>query len=240
MKDKAFKVILPITQHKGNARIKSRTDNSPGFAFQTRSRELNEDCYLEWQFQYDILAEYDNGQTTVPDIVFMGSNGKEKKLFRFSEILYWFYQWDIINVFDLLLLKHYIVNNNEFIDTKLATKYEYEKSISLADIAFDQNSVTYPVLSKKLDEGWFVEITIKEKQKAVGYQPMLYLCCPLYKLDESLMGRCAKQNESIEISFNWKHKNLILELTKLLGILSLNHKNDMIKIIDVILKTGKV
>lgn len=65
---------------------------------------------------------------------------------------------------------------------------------------------------------------------------MLYLCCPLVRLNKELIGRTANKNETIELCFGEEHKEMVLELIKLLGILSEGHKKDMISIIDLIIK----
>ena len=78
-----------------------------------------------------------------------------------------------------------------------------------------------------------VEIVIKEKQKAVGLQPMLYVCFPVTKLKgekRELIGRCAEQNEKAVLLLDKTHKDFILGTFKIFALLSKAHKSDVISI----------
>lgn len=84
-----------------------------------------------------------------------------------------------------------------------------------------------------------VEIIIKEKQYAVGLQPMLYVCFPVTKLQadsDPLIGRCAKEKEKAYLILDESHKEFVLQTFKIFALLSQAHKNDVISIINLILQ----
>lgn len=81
------------------------------------------------------------------------------------------------------------------------------------------------------------EITIREKQRAVGVQPMLYFCFPITELksDSSLMGRCANTKEFAYFEINKSNVFIILEMVKIFGMLSPSHQYDTLEILDLII-----
>lgn len=84
-----------------------------------------------------------------------------------------------------------------------------------------------------------VEIIIKEKQYAVGLQPMLYVCFPVTRLQtdkEPLIDRCAETNEKAYLILDKNHKEFVLQTFKIFALLSQVHKNDVISIINLILQ----
>ena len=82
------------------------------------------------------------------------------------------------------------------------------------------------------------EITIKEKQRAVGNQPMLYVCIPVSELitKPPLIGRSAETKEHAEFILDKNNYEVVLHLVKIFGILSPVHRTDIINIIDKILE----
>ncbi len=83
------------------------------------------------------------------------------------------------------------------------------------------------------------EITIREKQRAVGVQPMLYFCFPITELisDTHLIGRCANLKEFADFKINKDNSFIIVEMIKIFGMLSPSHKHDTIEIMDLVIKS---
>ena len=91
----------------------------------------------------------------------------------------------------------------------------------------------YPVAKKEFSSGEFIEIVLKHKQRAIGYQSMVYVCIPLTKVKPSLANRTANCNETVKYEIS---SELIKELLKAFIIASESHKNDIINFLSNILK----
>lgn len=104
-------------------------------------------------------------------------------------------------------------------------------------VNFEYTQVKYPLLIHKFGEYEVVtEIKITEKQYAVGTQPMLYLCFPITELraDSILVGRVAETKETAHFDITKNNIKVFVEILKMFGILSLNHKHDILQIINTI------
>lgn len=245
---KNIEITIPLTSTQGKIRVKRR-DVWYGYGnpVATRQQEFNNKCYIEWQIGYDVVINNKSKLelSTLPKKKFTGSNGKEKALYELSEYLYYFYKMDIISNKELRKLLEYINN----IDNKNLIEQNIDLSVTrcspveyiLAGINFGKSIVQYPLLFYKFSSfEVLVEIVIKEKQKAVGLQPMLYVCFPVTKLKgekRELIGRCAEQNEKAVLLLDKTHKDFILGTFKIFALLSKAHKSDVISIINLVLKS---
>ena len=85
-----------------------------------------------------------------------------------------------------------------------------------------------PLFIKRMNDKSFTEIQIKHKQKAVGYQGMVYFCIWIKSLkdkeNEFLIGRKAKSNEKIIINLS---KEDLFDIAKTFMITSKDHEWDM-------------
>ena len=89
------------------------------------------------------------------------------------------------------------------------------------------------------DVNIWVEIISKEKQRAMGIQPMLYVCIPIGNLQpkpgyQGFFNRLAYQNECACLTLDFRYKEFLLETLKIFGTLSANHNRDVRSIVDVI------
>lgn len=97
-------------------------------------------------------------------------------------------------------------------------------------IDFYYSEVKYPLLVHKFGNfDILIEIIIKEKQRAIVVQPMLYICFPITELKPagnkpSLLGRVTDS----------KDKQFLLESFKIFGILSESHNYDIRRILELI------
>lgn len=241
-----LKVSIPLTKGTEKTRIKKRSIlNEYGIPVSTKSEPFSQSCYVEWQIGYDIIVHDQDklNRTTLPDLRFIGANGKEKALYELSEYLKYFYNWGIIAKNDLIQIRNYLVNLsvNDFLDVneELSIKRTHPIKKSINNFSFDFTKVEYPLLIYKFGKYEIVaEIIIKEKQYAVGTQPMLYLCFPITELEhsEKLLGRTAETKEFANFVIDKNNINLFVEMLKLFGTLSVNHNKDAISIIDLIIK----
>jgi len=84
------------------------------------------------------------------------------------------------------------------------------------------------------------EIVIREKQRAVGIQAMLYFCFSITELktEHNLLGRMAEKKEFADFVLDSQNAKIILEMVKIFGMLSKSHRFDILAIISFILKSS--
>ena len=103
---------------------------------------------------------------------------------------------------------------------------------------FEYTQVKYPLLIHQFNGYEIItEIKITKKQYAVGTQPMLYLCFPITELkaETNLIGRIAEAKEIAHFEITGNNIKVFLEMIKMFGTLSNNHKHDILQIIYAIL-----
>ena len=183
--------------------------------------------------------------TTKKDINFIGANGKHKTIYELSEYIYYFYQWGVLTKQDLLNVTQYLNNipNKDLIEqnAELLITRTHPIHKDICNIQFEASQVSYPLLIHKFQKYEIVaEIVIKEKQRAVGTQPMLYFCFPITELktenNNYLVGRHAELKECGIFVINKENINVCLQMIKIFGILSINHKTDVLNMIEAIIK----
>lgn len=242
-----YKIDVPIllTAVSGKIRVKNRSFlNEYGTPFAVKQIAFKQSNYIEWQIGYDVIKKEINElkNTTLPNQNFIGANGKEKSLYELSEYIYYFYKWNIINRQDLIDIKLYLesIPDSQFLDVNPELQIErshlIEKKIN--SLRFEYTQVKYPLLIHKFGNYEIItEIKITEKQRAVGVQPMLYLCFPVTELktETTLIGRVAKTKEVAYFQITKNNIAVFLEILRLFGILSSSHNFDVLKIIKTIL-----
>jgi len=99
------------------------------------------------------------------------------------------------------------------------------KSISENFEYYEENA---PLFIKRMNDKFFTEIQIKHKQKAAGYQGMVYFCIWIKSIKDkegkSLIGRKAKSNEKVIIDLS---KEDLFNIAKSFMITSKDHEWDM-------------
>lgn len=95
----------------------------------------------------------------------------------------------------------------------------------------------YPLFIKNIDKKSFVEIQLKHKQRAVGFQSMIYFCLNLNCINDisgkCVVGRSAKANEVLNIEIS---KDEIIWIAKSFIMASANHSEDVRLILEEIIK----
>ena len=248
IKNQEIIVSIPLTKGTDKTRIKKRSVlNEYGVPVSTKSEPFSQSCYVEWQIGYDVVtADAEKlEKTTLKHLRFTGANGKEKALYELSEYIKYFYDWNIITKKQLVDIKTYLesMTDDEFLDnpithSELAIKRTNFVKKQINGFDFMWTKVEYPLLVYKFGKFEVVtEIIIKEKQYAIGIQPMLYLCFPITELENSqnLLGRTAKTKEFASFKIDKDNVSIFVEMLKLFGTLSRNHNTDAISIIGTIL-----
>ncbi|WP_457680172.1 R.Pab1 family restriction endonuclease [Thermovibrio sp.] len=245
--EKKIKVEIPLTTHTGKIRIKERNSYKDfGKPIPTRKKPFNERTYIEWQIGYDIGIEkigltYLKNET----LTFKNYSGKEKTIYELSEYIYYFYKWNTITTYELNELIDFIKgvpDKNLFENIYKIQKKELKK-VKINNISFYESSIEYPHLIYKFPKSCKViaEITIREKQKAVGIQPMLYICFPItcLKDSEAILNRTARPKEKAILEIDHSKTNILKDCFKIFGMLSKSHKHDTLEILNLIKERGK-
>ncbi len=241
---------IPLTTQSGKIRIKERNSfYEYGLPVATRQIPFCLKHYIEWQIGYDV-DKSDKEKlilSTLQKTHFIGANGKNKALYELSEFLYYFAKWSIVSKDEIKALCEFLshIKQDEFLDSRndLEILRSYPKIKEILGIEFYESQVKYPLLVHKFKNfNILVEIIIKEKQRAVGVQPMLYVCFPITELqtknkEANLLNRVAKSKESAYLILESKDKEFLLETFKIFGILSKNHNYDTLQILQTIKKS---
>lgn len=226
---------LPLTAVAGKVRIKERvTFSDYGLPIAPTQTRINIKHYIEWQIGYDEVVAKD-------DFHFIGANGKHKKLFELSEIVRKFYQNGVISKNILLVLKAQIEQNDELIEREMKIMRSNFVPRKIANIDFLEAQISCPLLVYSDDE-FLSEIVVREKQRAVGVQGMLYFCFPVHLLKNAngrrdFLGRCINSKEKGYLEINQSNIHIFLKMLQIFGILSHNHKHDIIEILTFMLKS---
>jgi len=251
IKEQEHKIEVPIllTAVSGKIRVKNRSIvNEYGTPVAVKRDGFILSNYVEWQIGYDVVKKEIEklAESSLPETEFVGANGKTKALYELSEYIWYFYKWNIISKEELEGVINYLnlIPSNNFIDNnselQIDRSHPMIKNINVYE--FEYTQVKYPLLIHKFGGYEIVtEIKITEKQYAVGTQPMLYLCFPITELkgEINLIGRTAKTKEIAYFEIAKNNIKVFLEMLKMFGILSKNHKHDILQIINTILKQSK-
>jgi len=248
IKESEHKIEVPIllTAVSGKIRIKNRSIvNEYGTPVAVRRDGFALSNYVEWQIGYDVVKKETDklAESSLPETEFVGANGKTKALYELSEYIWYFHKWAIVSKEELKSVINYLnsIPDNDLIDNNSELQIDRSHPIAknINGFGFEYTQVKYPLLIYKFNGYEIVtEIKITEKQYAVGTQPMLYLCFPITELKSktNLAGRCAEVKEIAHFEISESNIKVFLEMLKMFGILSKNHKHDILQIINTIIE----
>ena len=239
--NKRILVDIPLTRPTGKIRIKSRSMFYEYGAPHAAKREpFDQTNYVEWQIGYD-LVDKRKDESSLPHISFTAYNGQKKVLYELSEYLYYFHSWDMITSSELERNLEFLSNLEEgsllsnHPDCQVTRTHPVEKQIN--NTTFFGMTLQYPQLVYKFGGYEIIaEITIREKQRAIGIQPMLYLCFPITELqaNENLIGRTARTKETAKFVLDKSNYRIVIEMMRIFGMLSPSHHRDILEILKAI------
>ena len=245
LEDNKIYIEIPLTSQSGKARVKIRNSfYEYGLPTATKQNPFSQKHYIEWQIGYD-ADKSDNDKmklTSLKNTEFIGANGKNKALYELSEYLFYFVKWEIISIDEINYILSFLenINKNNFLDSNFQILRSHPIQRNILGIDFYCSEVRYPLLVHKFDNfDILVEIIIREKQRAIGSQPMFYVCFPItqlvsFKNKSALLGRVAETKEFAYLVLDSKDKQFLLESFKIFGILSPSHNYDIIQILNII------
>ena len=232
----AVRVRLPLTDVTGKVRVKEKSSDGFGLPVAPSKTSLGKNHYLEWQIGYDIPGT--NSPSVVPEIKFI-RNGETKYGHELAKIIFEAVRLGILSTNDL-------AHEIEALKKIPATEFEENQAVQVevstnnAADGFQSAVQRLPQFTKTTPHGW-VQIQLKQKQRAVGYQAMVYVCLPLTEVlaMDGAPRRAvpAKSKETVYYDFNHENAALLLDIIQAFGIASPQHNEDIRKILGKILET---
>jgi hypothetical protein len=193
--------------------------------------------YLEWQIGYDIPNT--NSPSVVPEIKFI-RNGETKYGHELSKIIFEAVRIGILSTNDLIREIDELKNipPTEFEESRAV---QVEVSTNAAADGFQSAIQRLPQFTKTTPHG-SVQIQLKQKQRAVGYQAMVYVCLPMDQVldaDGNLRKTSpAKSKETVFYDFNRANAAFILDVIHAFGMASQQHNDDIRQILGKILEAA--
>jgi R.Pab1 restriction endonuclease len=232
-----IRVRLPLTDVTGKVRVKEKSSDGFGLPVAPSKTVPGEKDYLEWQVGYDIPNT--NSPSVVPEIKFT-RNGETKYGHELSKIIFEAVRLGILSTNDLV---HEIdslkkIPPAEFEESQAV---QVEVSTNASADGFQSAVQRLPQFTKSTPHGW-VQIQLKQKQRAVGYQAMVYVCLPMAEvlaMDGSPRAPgSARSKETVYYDFTRANSDLLLDIIHAFGIASQQHNEDIRRILGKILETA--
>lgn len=234
-------VNLPLTKPTGKIRLKRRSFFAEyGEPIAPRQTPLSQSSYVEWQIGYDLLATEENKEkTSLKDWTFRNYKGESKFAYELSEIVLYARQHGLID--DREISKcisdiKSVQDASTFEETSAISRTNPRETI-INGLPFFEMKVSYPLFVHRFGQyDIFAEIMIREKQRAVGTQAMLYVCLPITTLTfpQAPLGRTLEAKECAEWHIKREEAALSLELFRVFGMLSPKHKHDVLSILEML------
>ena len=243
MSKNELKVLLPLTQPTSKIRIKERSFfGDYGLPVAGRSQTLGLSDYIEWQIGYDLLANISNKtKTTLQDSIFVNYKGERKYAYELSEILYYSVKCGLIGIEQVRAAYDKIksVSESDTFENRedMAICRTNPQHANVNGMDFFRVTVKYPMLVYKFGQyDIYAEVIIKEKQRAVGSQAMLYVCLPITTLrfKRNIIGRTLDVKETADWIIGKEEAALSLELFRIFGMLSPKHRFDVLAIFKML------
>ena len=234
-------VSLPLTQPIGKVRVKERNSfYEYGIPIAARQTKLSLKNYVEWQIGYDIVKNEENlKKTTLTDYEFIDYKNETKLPYELSEILFYSKEEKYISKEDIENTFYRIVRTEKTLDVidEMQITRTNPISVKYDDVDFYKMNVSYPLVVHKFGSyDIYAEIINREKQRAVGVQPMLYVCLPITNIEFSKnpLGRSLEVKEEGRWIIGREEAKLALELFRIFGMLSQKHKYDVCQILKTL------
>lgn len=234
-------VNIPMTKISGKVRVKRRSF----FAFYgepiaPRQHIMTQENYIEWQIGYDLLANAENKKkTTITDKIFVNYKREKKYCYELSEILYYSKQRGLISDVEIRAAYRGIkdISPERTFEEISSISRTNPKEVIINGMNFYSMDVSYPLFVHRFGQyEIFAEIMIREKQKAMGTQAMLYVCIPVTALQfqTNVLGRIIESKECAKWIIGREEALLVLEMFRVFGMLSPKHRFDVLSIFEML------
>jgi R.Pab1 restriction endonuclease len=250
MSSQFIRIILPLTSHSSKIRVKKRKDIFyQGLPLATRQEKITSDCYFEWQISYDLKETNRNfdkfHKTTLNKIKIVDENKQptDRYIYELSDLLIEIIRKGFVNLNQIEKLLKEIQNEEKFIEDELEVCRTQPKEYKFGKWTFLASTIKHPLLIYEV-RGLIlkIEIIIKEKQKAIGIQPMLYLCIPIKLVEEysEIENKLAETNQKVTYLITKNNFQFVIETIRIFAILSKKHQRDVVNILRTILEFRKL
>lgn len=233
----AIRVRLPLTDVTGKVRVKEKSSAGFGLPVAPSKTALGKKHYLEWQIGYDTPNA--SSPCVVPEIKFL-HNGETKYGHELAKIIFEAVRAGFLSTNDLARELESLkkIPPSEFEENQ---SVQVEVSTNNAVDGFESAVQRLPQFTKITPHGW-VQIQLKQKQRAVGYQAMVYVCLPMSEVlamdgAPRPAGR-AHSKETVFYDFTHGNAAFLLDIIHAFGIASAQHNEDIQKILGKILETA--
>jgi hypothetical protein len=231
----SVRVRLPLTDVTGKVRVKEMTPDGFGIPVAPSKISLGERHYIEWQIGYDIPNT--NSPSVIPDIKFI-RNGETKYGHELAKIIFESVRLGLLSTNDLIREVE-ALKKIQPAGFEESQPVQVETSTNAATDGFQSAVERLPQFTRTTPNG-SVQIQLKQKQRAVGYQAMVYACLPMDRvLDMAGNPRPpgpAKSKETVYYDFNRANAAFILDIIHAFGIASQQHNEDIRQILGKILE----
>lgn len=230
----SVRVRLPLTDVTGKVRVKEKTADGFGVPVAPSKTGLGAKHYLEWQIGYDIPNT--NSPSVVPQIRFL-RNGEVKYGHELCKIVFEAVRLGLLSTNELAREVGALEKMTAG-DFEESRPVQMEASSNSVD-GFQSVVERLPQFIKNTPHG-SVQIQLKQKQRAVGYQAMVYVCLPMEQvLDMNGKPRPpgpAKSKETVYYDFNAGNAALLLDIVHAFGMASQQHNSDIRRLMGMILE----
>jgi len=184
-------------------------------------------------FKNKIREIFEKNNKTI--IIKPHKNNKSYVSYELSDMFKAFYKAGIITKKEIESMLEYNTKDNLDIENNYKIKRESTHKIVKENFEFFEEKA--PLFIYKIDESSFVEIILQHKQKAVGYQCMIYFGFFVKSAKDlqgrTIIGRTAKPNEEIMLEISKEH---LFAIAKSFVVASKDHNWDMKTILKDIIK----
>ena len=238
----AVEVRLPLTDVTGPARVKQRGADGFGMPIAPTKTPLDATTYIEWQIGYDTLDP--QHWSVAPGVKFQ-REGRVKYGCELSRLLAEAHRLGFLTGEQLRRERDTLAGIGD------ATLEAQEKIALVPDAdtlpgqsargGFARYVQKVPAYVKDTPHGR-IEIQLKQKQRAVGFQAMVYVCIPQTQWlagDTARAPGAARTKETVTVRFDKASAGFLLDIVRAFGIASSEHNDDLRKIIGCILGDSK-
>ena len=233
------RVRLPLTDVTGKVRVKEKSTDGFGLPIAPSKTSLGKKHYLEWQIGYDTPDA--GSPSVVPEIKF--TRGREMKYgHELSKIIF-----ECVNLG--LLTTNELRAEITALEKIPQSAFEESQPVRVdaetndATDGFERAVQRVPQLTKTWRHG-SVQIQLKPKQRAVGYQAMVYVCLPLSEVKtmdgEARKSGRAKPKETVYYDFTHENQGFLRDIIHAFGLASPQHNADMREILRLVLENADV
>jgi len=234
-------IFLPMTTPTGKVRVKRPINERQPEPVATRQKTIGPDDYIEWQISYYIekakieKAKKEN-KVTDPSVLEKITIMKGKKIFYGTELTRLIVESMHLGILSQQNFEHLArLVNTPFEDGIEESNEIFLKESSDDSVATQQGFNRFTLegpFYKKIKQKYTIQITISNRQYAVGKQAMIYLCLPISDCtsrfsDQSFIGRKAEKKEQAKYYLNSQNSRLISDLVATFAIASQQHRDDL-------------